>query len=146
MSYFSITAVHTRQVRTVESFMPTIFTELAVHEWDIRFALEPSPSLSPVCVPILIDRIPNRTRPWSVDFPAESISQGPIRYRFELTGPGARLFDLVVEDNIAHLAFDGDAAATVFLTCDSGTFALLMWKRISLVSAKSAGHVTAAGD
>ena len=133
---------HTRQLRTVESFIPTIFTELAVHEWDIRSALEPSPSLSPVCVPILIDRIPNKTRPWSVDFPTEPISQEPIRYRFELTGPGARLFDLVVEDNIAHLAPDGDAAATVPFRCDTDIFALLMWERISLESAKASGFLT----
>ena len=33
---------HTRRIRSVESFIPTIFTELAVHEWDIRSALEPS--------------------------------------------------------------------------------------------------------
>lgn len=137
---------HTRQIRSVASFIPTIFTELAVHEWDIRSALETSPSLSPVCVPILIDRIPDRTRPWAVDFPAESISQGPIRYRFELTGPGARNFDLLVEDNIARLALDDDAPATVSMNCDSGTFALLMWKRISLESAKASGRATAAGN
>lgn len=81
-----------------------------------------------------------------MDFPAESISLGPIRYRFELTGPGARLFDMVVEDNIAHLALDGDAPATVPLICDSGTFALLMWERISLDAAKAAGRVTSSGN
>ena len=53
---------------------------------------------------------------------------------------------MVVEDNIAHLALDGDAPATVPLICDSGTFALLMWERISLDAAKAAGRVTSSGN
>ena len=54
---------HTIRTRSVASFIPTIFTELAIHEWDIRSTLEPSPSLSVSILPILIDRIPDRTRP-----------------------------------------------------------------------------------
>ena len=133
---------HTIRTRSVASFIPTIFTELAIHEWDIRSTLEPSPSLSVSSIPILIDRIPDRTRPWAVAFPAMSGSQGPIRYSFELTGVGARKFDLVVEDNKARLAHDGEAPASVSLSCDTGTFALLMWERISLESAKASGLLT----
>ena len=133
---------HTIRTRSVESFIPTIVTELAVHEWDIRSTLEDSPSLSLSSVPILVDRIPGRTRPWVVAFPASSDSQGPICYRFDLTGPGARRFDLVVEDNMARLAKDGESSAGVSLSCDPGTFALLMWERISLESAKATGLLT----
>jgi len=133
---------HTSKIRSVESFIPTIFTKLAIHEWDIRSTLEASPSLPPSVTPIIIDRIPNRNRPWAVAFPVDVASQSPIHYRFELTGPGARNFDLVVDNNIARLAIGGDAAASVSFRCDTATFALLMWERISLESAKSCGLLT----
>ena len=136
------TCYHSRGTRSVESFIPTIFTELAIHEWDIRSTLEASPSLSSSCIPILVDRIPDRTRPWAVAFPATPGSQGPIHYRFELTGAETRKFDLVVEASMARLALDGEAPASVSLSCDSGTFALLMWERISIESAKAAGLLT----
>ena len=131
---------HTLRIRSVESFIPTIVTELAVHEWDIRSTLEDSPSISVSSIPILVDRIPVRTRPWAVAFPVMSDAQGPIRYRFDLTGVGARALDLVVEDNKARLAHDGDAPASVSLSCDTGTFVLLMWGRLSLESAKASGR------
>jgi len=46
---------HSTGMRSVESFIPTIPSELALHEWDIRSALEPSPGVSegafpPLCV------------------------------------------------------------------------------------------------
>ena len=133
---------HTYRLRSVESFIPTIVTELAVHEWDIRSTIEDSPSISVSSIPILVDRIPVRTRPWAVAFPATSGSQGPIRYSFELTGVGARKLDLVVEDNKARLAHDGDDPANVSVSCDTGTFVLLMWDRMSLDSADSSGHLS----
>ena len=134
---------HTLRIRSVESFIPTIVTELAVHEWDIRSTLEDSPSISVSSIPILVDRIPDRTRrPWAVAFPDTSDSQGPIRYSFELTGVGARTLDLVVEDNKARLAHDGEDLASVSVSCDMGTFVLLMWKRLSLESAKSSGRLS----
>ena len=52
----------------------------------------------------------------------------------------------MVEDNVARLATDGDSLSGVSLSCDTGTFALLMWDRMSLESAKAAGRLTAQGD
>ena len=55
---------HPAGLRSVESFIPTWLAELALHEWDIRSALEPSPLVSGKIIPSLLEKIPsNRGRP-----------------------------------------------------------------------------------
>jgi uncharacterized protein (TIGR03083 family) len=65
---------HTSRLRPVESFLPTIVQELAVHEWDIRTSLEPAPPLSAESLPVLMGKLPlgkaaTNNRPWRVPFP-----------------------------------------------------------------------------
>ena len=137
---------HINRIRPVESFIPTIVTELAMHEWDIRSTIEPSPPLSVNGVPVLMERIPANGRPWRIPFETRSTSPGPIRYRFELTGVAAKKLDVVVEGNMAHLESAVEAPAGVSLTCDTGTFVLLMFGRLTLESAISADRLKAEGD
>ena len=137
---------HSLRIRPVHSFLPTIIQELAVHEWDIRTTLEPSSPLSKNSVPVLMEKIPGQWRPWSVPFPAGSASPGPIRYRFDLTGAGAKKLDVVVEDHKARLEAAAEAPASVSLSCDTGTFVLLMYGRLTLDSAMTAGRLKAEGD
>ena len=137
---------HMSQIRSVESFIPTIIGELAVHNWDIRSTLEPSPPLSVNTVPVLMEKIPGNRRPWSVPFPAGSGSPRPIRYRFDLTGAGAKKLDVVVEDNKSRLEAGVAAPASVSLSCDTGTFVLLMYGRLTLDTAMAAGLLEAEGD
>jgi len=80
---------HTLRIRPVHSFLPAIIQELAVHEWDIRSTLEPSPPLSEASLPALMEKLPTNRRPWTIPFGTVSTSSGPKCYRFELTGAGA---------------------------------------------------------
>lgn len=137
---------HMIRIRSVESFIPTIFGELAVHEWDIRSTLEPSPPLSVNSAPVLIEKIPGNRRPWRIPFETQSASPGPLRYRFDLTGAGAKKLDVVMEDNKARLEAAAEAPASVSLSCDTGTFVLLMYGRLTLESAISADRLKAEGD
>jgi len=137
---------HINRIRPVESFIPTIVTELAMHEWDIRSTIEPSPHLSVKSIPVLMERIPADGRPWRIPVETQSTSAGPIRYRFELTGVGAKKLDVVVEGNMAHLESALEAPAGVSLTCDTGTFVLLMYGRLTLESAIAADRLKAKGD
>jgi len=137
---------HILRIRPVHSFLPTIFAELAVHEWDIRSTLEPSPPLSVNSVPVLMEKIPGNGRPWILPFETASTSPGPIRYRFDLTGAGAKKLDVVVENNKGRLETAVEAPASVSLSCDTGTFVLLMYGRLSLDSAMAAGRLKAEGD
>ena len=140
---------HQVRIRSVESFLATIIIELAVHEWDIRSTLEPSPLLSENSIPTVLERIQgNRGNrpPWSTPFPTNPTSPGPMRFRFELTGAGAKNLDVIVEDNKARLETAEEAPASFSISCDTSTFVLLMWGRISLESAKATGRLTAEGE
>jgi hypothetical protein len=117
---------------------------LVIHDWDIRSSLEPSPSLPDSSLPVLMDRIPQRPRPWIVPF--LSSLPAALRYRFELTGAEAGLWDVVVENNEARLERADNAPANISLTCATDTFVLLMYGRLTLQSAKAVGRLVVAGD
>ncbi len=138
---------HVAGLRSVESFLSTFLMELAVHEWDIRSTQEPSPAVSEEIMPLLMDKIPGKLgRPWSISFPSMTNSPEPIRYRFELSGVGSEKLDVVVEDTKARLEAAVETPAKVWVTCDTSTFVLLMYGRLSLGSAMDARRLAAEGD
>lgn len=135
---------HTNRIRSVESFIPTIVTEIAVHEWDIRSTLEPSPHLSSNSIPILMGRFPQGRR-WST-FPAGSAASGSLRYRIDLTGPGAQKFDVVVEANNPRMEDNGEGPADLVFEGDTGSFVLLFYGRVTIDSVIASGLFNAEGD
>jgi len=144
---------HPAGIRTVESFILTILSELALHEWDIRSSLKSSgwtfPSVSDSSVPTILEKIPsNRGRPWSISFPDMAKSPGPIRYRFELTGAAATKTDLIFEGDKGRMehAEGAAVAADVMVNCETSTFILLMYGRLTLGSAIAANLLTAKGS
>ena len=138
---------HHAGIRSVETFIPSFLADLALHEWDIRSALEPSPFVSEEIVPGLLEKNPtNRGRPWSITFPDVPNSTEHLRYRFDLTGVGAQKLDVVIEDTKGRLETAVKAAAGVSVNCDTGTFVLLMYGRQTLRPAMAADRLTAEGD
>ena len=138
---------HTHRLRPVHSFLPTIIQEFAIHAWDIRSSLEPSPSLSVDSIPILMEKLPNNRRPWTIPFPSRATASGPIRYRFDLTGMGADGQDVVVEGDKARMEPSGEAPANLYVRGgDTEAFILLIYGRLSLDSAIAAGSFKAEGD
>ena len=136
----------TSRMRPVHSFLPTFIAELAVHEWDIRSSLEPSPSLSVASLPALMEKLPSNRRPWSIPFQAKSTSFGPIRYSFELKGVAAGRRDIVVEGDKARMETPAQGSANLILAGVTDTFVLLMYGRLRLGSAIAAGRLTAKGN
>ena len=130
----------------MSSFPSTIIQELAVHEWDIRSSLEPAAALSANSIPALMERMPSNRRPWTLPFPTTSPSSGPVRYRFQLTRPHGSDRDIVVEEGKARLETPGGGTAGLQLKGATDTFILLMYHRLTLDSAISAGRFTAEGD
>ena len=138
---------HSTGLRSVASFLPTLISELALHEWDIRSSLEPSPPVSEDSMPVLMEKIPsNRSRPWSIAFPDMEDATGPIRYRFELTGEVGGKQDILVEGGKARMETAGDGSANITLAGDTGTFVLLMYGRLRLESAIATGGFHAKGN
>lgn len=138
---------HTHRFRPVNSFLSVIIQELAVHEWDIRSSIESSPSLSVDSIPVLMERIPNSRRPWTLHFPSSTIpAPGSVRYRFHLNGPEGGERDIVAENGRASMEATGDSPADLHLTGATESLILLLFGRIKLDSAIASGRFTAEGD
>ena len=69
----------------------------------------------------------------------------PIRYRFALTGAGARDTDIVVAGDTASIEPAGTAAATVTCSGDTETFVLIMTGRLRLPDAYTQRRLVAEG-
>lgn len=133
---------HTLRVRPVQSFVPVIVAELAVHEWDIRSTIEPSPSVSDASIPALLDKLPSNRVPWSLPYVTKS---GPKLFRFEFIDRGKRR-DVIVEDGKARMESSSEESADLTLSGNASTFVLLVYGRLTVASALAAGLFTAEGD
>lgn len=142
---------HTSRLRPVESFLPTIIQELAVHEWDIRFSLGSATPVSAESLPVLMEKIPlgrpaTNSRPWRTPFPTGPGRADSLRYRFDLSGPGGLKFDLVVEGDEPRLEPAVRGPGNLQLYGDTSTFVLILYNRMTLNSAISEGSFTTDGD
>ena len=122
--------------------------ELAIHGWDIRFNLEDSPSLSEDLLPMLVDRAIRRFRVVTElsDSLRVSESAGPVRYQFDITGTVPGKHDMVIEGDLAQMQPIGTENPDVIFRCDTVTFVLMMYQRLTAASATAAGNMTAEGD
>lgn len=126
-------------------FRPDLWiSELATHGWDIRSRLEPEAHLSDESLQVLMDMVPAQLTRW-IFTPGPRLS-APIRYRFELTGAGARNSDIEVEGDKASMETAGTGQADVTFHCDTETFILMAYGRLTTDAAVAAGRLTIQGD
>ncbi len=143
-----IPCYHAGGLVKAQNFMDLRLKELAVHEWDIRAALEPEAHVSPASIPAIMTTI------------SESIASGslrwafwsgphlttPVRYRFVVTGLGPSKSDIVVESNTLRMEDAGDTTARVTMRCDTETYVLLVYGRLNLEAALASGRLTIEGE
>jgi uncharacterized protein (TIGR03083 family) len=127
-----------------QTFLLLIIQELVIHGWDIRSRFDASATLAAASLPPLLERIPHRTG--FASFPIDAGRWPLVRYQFDLQGEGVRRYDLIVEGGKARLEPAGNVPAEVTLHCDPATFALMMYKRLTLTPAVSSGRLTVAGN
>jgi uncharacterized protein (TIGR03083 family) len=139
---------HPWRLMPVRQFLAMTLQELVLHGWDIRSRLTPETSLSPESLPALLELITtSRTSgflSWAFR-PGPRLS-APVRYRFAVTGPVPSRVDVVVEGDQAYIAEAADAAAAVTFHCDTETYLLLMYGRLSLEAASAIGRLRIEGD
>jgi uncharacterized protein (TIGR03083 family) len=130
---------------SLRNLVDVFITERTIHGWDIRSRFDPQARLSPECVPIIVERIPQRPRWWS--FRAEAgFSPLPLRYRFAVTQPAPSVVDVVVTEAHQYLEVASQDAAQVIIRCGGETFVLLMYGRIKPEAAMAEGCVSFEGD
>ena len=139
---------HPWRLMPVQQFLAMSLQELVLHGWDIRSHLAPDTSLSPESLPALLDLIAtSRTSgflSWAFR-PGPRLST-PVRYRFAVTGTTPSQVDIVVEGDQAHITEAGDMAASVTFHCDTETYVLVMYGRMSLEAARALGRLRIEGD
>lgn len=119
-------------------------SELAMHGWDIRSKLESEAHLSDESLPVLMDVIPGQLVRFLFS-PRDRLAVS-IRYRCELTGAGARNYDIVVEGDKAGMGTAGTGKADVTFQCDTETFYLIAQGRLTIDTAVAADKLKMEGD
>ena len=80
-------------------------------------------------------------------FSPRSRLPAPIRYRWELTGAGARNSDIVVEGDKASMEPAGTGKADVTFRCDIETFVFIAFgRRLTIDAATATDRLTIEGD
>jgi hypothetical protein len=91
-----------------------------------------------------MERIPHRTG--FATFPIDAERWPWVRYRFDVEAERAPSYDVIVEHGKARMEPSGQEPADVILHCDQATFALMMYKRLTLDPAVAQDRVTIEGD
>src|SRR4029453_7937129 len=132
----SIPCYHPGGIVKAQNFMDLRLKELAVHEWDIRAALEPEAHVSPASIPAIMTTISESTASGSLRwaFWSGPYLTTPVRYHFVVTGLGPSKPDIVVEGNTLRMDDAGDTAR-VTMRCDTETYVLLVYGRLDLEAA-----------
>lgn len=135
---------HPAATIAVRTYVDLRLAELIVHGWDIRSRLERSAHLPEDCLPATVDVISDFIV--GILFNPGSRLETPVCYRFELTGAVPGRHDIVAGDGTARMqpAQSGDADVT--FRCDTETFVLLAYQRITLATALADGRIAVEGD
>lgn len=135
---------HAAKTIPVRTYVDLRLGELIVHDWDIRSKLEASAHLPEECLPAMVDVISAFIV--GVLFNPGSKRNTPVRYRFELTGAVPSSHDILVGDGAARMQPAGTDAPDVTFRCDTETFVLLAYGRITLSTALADGRIAFDGD
>ena len=87
-----------------------------------------------------------RNIPQLASFRLSMTQPAPVRYRFEVTGEVPGTYDLVVEEAKARLEPVGSARANIIFRCETDTFVLMVYQRLTLHEATAAGRISAEGE
>ncbi len=143
-----IPCYHPGGIVKAQNFIDLRLKELAVHEWDIRAALEPEAHVSPASIPAIMttvsESIASGSLRWA--FWSGPYLTTPVRYHFVVTGPGPSKPDVIVEGNTLRMEDAGETTARVTMRCDTETYVLLVYGRLDLEVALASGRLMIEGD
>ena len=117
--------------------------ELAVHSWDIRYALDRSARLSPGALGFLTGFM---SRWFRYGFQKQPLSGSPVTYRFRLNEPITECYDVVVAEDGFEFGPLDDRNADVTFSCDTDAFILFGMGRLPLARSVRRGRISYEGD
>ena len=134
---------HRLRLESVRSKVDIRLTELAMHEWDIRWAFDPGVQLPDDCLPGMVNTAYRAARR---AFRPDSNRTKQVRYRFEIGAPVNTADDVVLssEGVIYDPSPQGDA--DVVFRSDARTYVMTIFGRMKMDDALASGVMSAEGD
>ena len=134
---------HRLRPETVRSKTDIRIAELAMHEWDMRWALDREATLAEDSLPGLVNASGRAVRR---AFRPDPSRASAVRYRFELGGPTAPSVDVVLAAAGASFEIGATEEPGVLFRCTSATYAMVIFGRWRLPDVIASGRLTAEGD
>lgn len=140
----------TNRTIPVSDVGPVIVQEVAIHNLDIRSQFEARARLAPeTLVPLAARIIWVLETQFPQTLPSEirldSSDARPVSYRVTISNMPSGQRDLILHDRKARMKVPSDSDADATLECDSETFSLLMFKRITPEAAIERGDLKVVG-
>lgn len=117
--------------------------ELAIHTWDIQSRMLPGTPLSPESQPVLLDRVVQRPQP---ALNLVETADSPAILRFGLSGSVDRSYDIILSSGGTSIELAGESPADVYLSCDTGTFILMLFRRLDIGAALADESIKVSGN
>ena len=134
---------HRLRPETVRSKADIRIAELAMHEWDMRWAFYTGAALAEDSLPGLVNASGRAVRR---AFRADASRTRTVRYRFALSGPTLSSVDVVLAAEGVGFEIESAAEPDVVFRCESATYAMIIFGRWKLDAAIEGGKVTAEGE
>jgi len=134
---------HRRGPMPVGDYVEVRVQELVVHGWDVRWGVDHAAELWEESLALMVGRVPrwvsNAFRP-GLDLPT------PVRYRFDVQSPVPVHEDFLVKGDSFQAELAGDGPADVTFRCNTGVYTLLIYGRLDVEAAITAGQLTVDGS
>ncbi len=127
----------------MKDFLGIQVQELTLHGWDIRSGLDHAAELWEEPLPLMVHLVPRWLRTAftpGLDLPV------PVRYRFDVPGPVAVYEDLLVNGDSYQGGPSGPEQADAVFRCNTGNYILLMFGRLQVERAVTAGRISVEGQ
>ena len=131
---------HRLRPETVRSKVDIRIAELAMHEWDIHWAFDPSAALAEDSLAGLVNASGRAVRRAFRPNPARSRL---VRYRFTLSGPTVSAVDVVLAPEGASFEIEAPGEPDVIFVCASATYAMVIFGRWKLLDVIANGKLIA---
>ena len=131
---------HRLRPETARSKVDIRIAELAMHEWDIRWAFDPNATLAEDSLPGLVYASGRAVRRAFRPDPSRS---GPMRYRFTLGVPNPSAVDVVLAPEGASFEIEAGGEPDLILVCGPATYAMLIFGRWNLRDLIADGRLVA---
>ena len=127
-------------IMPVRRFIRSVVTETAMHSWDIRSRLESSAHLSQQSLVVFMESMPRLPQ-----IQPQPRLSSPLRYRLDVSDPIPFHGDIVIGGDKVQSEPVGANTPDMTFRCDTETFVLLMWGRLTYETSITSGRLLADG-